>query len=191
MAAALKVFAEKGFSEATNRDIAREAGIRSPGLIYHYFPSKMDLLRAIADRFSPITNFTQSGQTLFSFPPEVVLTKIGEMYLTLYRNAEVQSVMKVILGESLRNSEFAETFAKVGPLRILSFLSKYLEHLMDRGELRRIDPSTAARGFLGPFVTLFIFRTVFGQHEEFTVDEPSVVADTVKLFLEGLRVRQG
>nr|MCR5661372.1 TetR family transcriptional regulator [bacterium] len=34
--AALKVFSEKGFLAATNKDIAAAAGI-APGLIYHYF----------------------------------------------------------------------------------------------------------------------------------------------------------
>ncbi len=34
--AALRVFARKGFTKATNKDIAREAGI-TPGLIYYYF----------------------------------------------------------------------------------------------------------------------------------------------------------
>ncbi|HJT57159.1 MAG TPA: helix-turn-helix domain-containing protein, partial [Ktedonobacteraceae bacterium] len=46
--AAMHVFAEKGFVRATNKDIAREAGI-TPGLIYHYFDSKEALLKAIVD----------------------------------------------------------------------------------------------------------------------------------------------
>ncbi len=44
---ALVVFAEKGFEKATNQDIAEAAGIGSPGLIYHYFESKADLLRQV------------------------------------------------------------------------------------------------------------------------------------------------
>ena len=39
MESALRVFAKKGFTGASNKDIAREAGI-TPGLIYHYFESK-------------------------------------------------------------------------------------------------------------------------------------------------------
>src|SRR5436190_1207531 len=37
--AAMHVFAQKGFTKATNKDIAHEAGI-TPGLIYYYFESK-------------------------------------------------------------------------------------------------------------------------------------------------------
>ena len=47
---ALEVFSTKGFSAASNRDIARAAGINSPGLIYHYFASKEDLLMSAIER---------------------------------------------------------------------------------------------------------------------------------------------
>ncbi len=44
LAAAAKVFSEKGFAAATMADIAQEAGI-SPGAIYRYFASKDELAR--------------------------------------------------------------------------------------------------------------------------------------------------
>ena len=46
--AAMQVFAQKGFTRATNKDIAREAGI-TPGLIYYYFENKEALLTAILE----------------------------------------------------------------------------------------------------------------------------------------------
>src|SRR5215468_3763997 len=50
---ALRVFSSKGFVQATNKDIAEAAGINSPGLIYHYFKDKADLLRAVIEQFAP------------------------------------------------------------------------------------------------------------------------------------------
>ena len=47
--AALAVFARHGFEQASVRLIAAEAGV-SPGLMYNYFGSKDDLLRAIYER---------------------------------------------------------------------------------------------------------------------------------------------
>lgn len=44
LAAATKVFSQKGFAAATMADIAQEAGI-SPGAIYRYFASKDELAR--------------------------------------------------------------------------------------------------------------------------------------------------
>ena len=48
VAVALRVFSTHGFGGATNQLVAKEAGVKSAGLIYHYFASKEDLLRAVA-----------------------------------------------------------------------------------------------------------------------------------------------
>src|SRR5215210_7611723 len=51
LGAAPRVFAEKGFSRATTREVAREAGV-SEGTIYNYFEDKEALLMAIIDRLN-------------------------------------------------------------------------------------------------------------------------------------------
>mgnify|MGYP001569634370 CR=1 FL=1 len=48
VAAATRVFAEKGFAKAKVTDIAAAAGL-SHGLVYHYFPSKDAVFGAIAE----------------------------------------------------------------------------------------------------------------------------------------------
>jgi len=40
---AREVFADKGFENAINKDIAVTSGSGSPGLIYRYFKNKSDL----------------------------------------------------------------------------------------------------------------------------------------------------
>lgn len=47
--AAARLFAANGFAGTSTRQIAAEAGLQGPS-IFHYFPSKEDLLRALADR---------------------------------------------------------------------------------------------------------------------------------------------
>jgi AcrR family transcriptional regulator len=44
--AALRLFAERGYAGTSVDAIVRAAGI-SPGLLYHYFPGKLDVLRAL------------------------------------------------------------------------------------------------------------------------------------------------
>lgn len=48
LAAAMRVFSERGFERAKISDIAREAGL-SHGLVYHYFDSKDAIFAAITD----------------------------------------------------------------------------------------------------------------------------------------------
>ncbi|MBQ7501766.1 helix-turn-helix transcriptional regulator, partial [bacterium] len=52
--AALKVFALKGADGATNQDIAKETGLASPGLIYHYFQDRNDLLKQVIIKYHPL-----------------------------------------------------------------------------------------------------------------------------------------
>ena len=49
LAAALRVFGEKGFEGATTAEIARAAGV-SKGLVFNYFPTKDDLLQAMIEQ---------------------------------------------------------------------------------------------------------------------------------------------
>src|SRR2546427_12891171 len=70
--AAMRVFAQKGFTRATNKDIAREAGITA-GLIYYYFDSKEGLLKAIIETRSPVRLMTSLSPQVFAMPPEVFL----------------------------------------------------------------------------------------------------------------------
>ena len=48
--AALKVFSDKSFAEATTAEIAQEAGV-AEGTIYNYFASKRELLIAVVKAF--------------------------------------------------------------------------------------------------------------------------------------------
>src|SRR5437868_12703689 len=70
--AAMRVFSQKGFTRATNKDIAREAGI-TPGLIYHYFENKEALLRAIIEARSPLGLISSLSPQTLMLPPEVFL----------------------------------------------------------------------------------------------------------------------
>ena len=66
--AAMRVFAQKGFMKATNKDVAREAGI-TPGLIYYYFESKEALLKAVLEERSPIQVVSTITPEMLEQPP--------------------------------------------------------------------------------------------------------------------------
>src|SRR6266571_208250 len=69
--AAMHVFSEKGFTKATNKDVAHEAGITS-GLIYYYFESKEKLLEAMVESRSPIRLLTSLTPQVLVMLPEIV-----------------------------------------------------------------------------------------------------------------------
>src|SRR5881409_2435411 len=71
LGASLEIFVRKGFAGATVRDIAKAARV-SPGLMFHYFPSKDALLQAhvktIADGIdSVVQQLLRAGESLDTF----------------------------------------------------------------------------------------------------------------------------
>src|SRR5487761_871977 len=85
--AAMRVFAQKGFSRATNRDVAREAGITT-GLIYYYFDNKEALLQAVLEAYSPAQILAQVTPEMLEQPPEVFLPLLLQRVLNIAENEQ-------------------------------------------------------------------------------------------------------
>jgi AcrR family transcriptional regulator len=183
---ALKVFSTKGFRAATNKDIAAAAGIQSPGLIYHYFKDKADLLRAVAEEYAPPLRLLHQADRMRALPLAEALTLFGLTYLRLMEDPIKIAFMKMCMGEALRDPEFARLLGETGPLRIWRFLADYLQHQMDQGLLRSMDPHLAARQFIGPLLMHILTRNVLQLPETPGTAPEIIVAATVEIFLRGL-----
>ena len=90
--AALAVFAHKGVDGASVKDIARAAAV-TPGLLYHYFDCKEDLVAAVLEE----RGFTPQLHTLLSEqadqPAAVVLPRLMRAFdETLAANADLVSL---------------------------------------------------------------------------------------------------
>jgi AcrR family transcriptional regulator len=186
MDAALEVFAHKGFERATNKDIARAAQIKSPGLIYHYFKDKADLLRSIVEQRAPALQLLAHTDELMDRPPHEVLTLFANSFIKAFHDKAIIAGFKLLLGESLRRPVVADMFNKLGPLRAFSFFTRYLEHHMDLGNLRRMDPGAAARCFVGPMVIFALTREVFPQADADTLSLQTMADTHVDIFLRGM-----
>ena len=186
MDAALEVFARKGFEKATNKDIATAAQIKSPGLIYHYFKDKADLLRSIVQQRAPVFQLLAHSDELMDLPPRELLTMFADSFTKGISDKTTVAGFKLLLGESLRKPVVADMFNKLGPLRAFTFFTRYLEHQMDLGNLRRMDPGAAARCFIGPMVIFALTREVFPQADAETLSIEKMVETHVEIFLRGM-----
>jgi AcrR family transcriptional regulator len=187
--AALRVFASKGFEKATNRDIAQEAGIKSPGLIYHYFKDKADLFRQVAEERAPALQLISRGDELMDLPPRRALTRLGMSFVKTFSDPMAAAMLKMMLGEAVRRPVVAELFNSIGPGRGFALLTRYLEHQMDLGVLRRTHPGAAARCFVGPLIAYVLTREVFVQPDSTTLSPEAMVETAVDTFLRGMEVR--
>ena len=102
---ALQVFSTKGFEKATNKDIARAAKIGSPGLIYHYFKDKGDLLRQVMEQRAAIWQLLNHPEEIMDKPPREALLKFGSTFVTMIDNRVAMSMMKLLVGEAVRRPQ--------------------------------------------------------------------------------------
>ena len=101
------LFAEKGYTETSIREIAKAVGVKNPASIYFYFASKSALLEHMLDDYrefnTDVFNKKNIPETLRSNP-----TKEGIMacYHTVFPAGRVEYYLKVLcvlLQEQLRN----------------------------------------------------------------------------------------
>lgn len=185
---ALHVFASKGFEKATNKDIAVAAGIGSPGLIYHYFKDKSDLFQQVVEQRLPLLQLLSHSEEILTKPPEDVLTIFGHAFLKMADNPTSIALFKLILGEAIRQPQVADMVNTVGPSRSLGFLTRYLAQQMSAGVLKPMNPSAAARCFVGPLIAYLLTREVFRQPDAQQLSSEVMVKTAVEVFLRGMEV---
>ncbi len=184
---ALQVFASKGFEKATNKDIAAASGIGSPGLIYHYFKDKSDLLREVVEQRSPVLQLLlHSEAEIMTKPPQEALSIFGKAFLKALETPESGALMKLLLSEAFRQPIVAQMINTIGPSRSISFLTRYLAKQMSDGVLKTKNPAAAARCFVGSFIAYMITREVFLQPDAQKISPDTMVATAVDIFLRGM-----
>ncbi len=187
MDAALRVFANKGFDRASNKDIAREAGITT-GLIYHYFESKGALLKSLLEERSPLYQIRQLYNETEPQPPDLLLRSLANRVLDLVEDRKIQPVFRIFLPELL----FNQTISNLGLMGIQEgtrYLEAYLQKQMEAGVLRRADASLAAQTFMGGVMGFILRRQLMHDPMALKYTRAEVVDYLVESTLVGLYPR--
>jgi AcrR family transcriptional regulator len=107
---AMSLFAQSGYAHTTTRQIADLAGV-SPGLMYHYFEGKEDLLQAVFDNCMVILNrvFTRAYEEA---PPDQRLANLIQAmfdllgydrdFWALFYMMRSQPAVMALLGDDFR-----------------------------------------------------------------------------------------
>ena len=105
IAAALRVFAERGYLNTKITDITAEAGIAN-GSFYNYFKDKKELLRSITTDFRDQLPHMLKAEWEGDVHPLVAIAKAVELYVRAYLSH--QAVVAGILQASVVDETFAE-----------------------------------------------------------------------------------
>lgn len=144
--AALKVFAEMGYSGTTMDAVAAEAGLTKPTL-YSYFPSKESLFQAMMlgkrDRMLDVFQHPSPEgmvQDLYTFAWD---------YADTVMRPDLLSLARLIIGEVQRFPEIGRSYQASGPDHLLRGIMRYLEDQRDAGRLVFEDAELAAQDLWG------------------------------------------
>ena len=178
MDAAMRVFAQKGFARATNRDVAREAGITT-GLIYYYFKSKEDLLRAALEERSPVQVTTHITPEMLEQPPDVLLPLLLMRVLNRVEGEQFVSMIRVLLPEMLHGATEVAPIALSFFQRVIAFFSNYLKVQATRGSVRAdLDVDAAAQVIASSMIGIVMRRQI--------MHDPSVLKYTHEEIMQAI-----
>ena len=189
-AAALEVFAEKGFAAAKLDEIARRAGV-SKGTLYLYFKDKEELFRAVVrDTVSP--NIDKIEATIAA--TDLPFAQIAPMFLArlsfVAATMPLGSVVKMVIGESGNFPELARVWQEQVVGKALRIMVGLIEKAQQRGEVRAGEPRFHAFTLMGPMLMGLMYREVLQPAGAAPIDIEALARQHGETVLKGLLVEQ-
>ncbi|MGE5173577.1 MAG: TetR/AcrR family transcriptional regulator [Betaproteobacteria bacterium] len=156
LAAARKVFAQRGLDGTSVREVARAAKVNN-AMIYYHFRDKEDLYRAVlSDSFSSMAAVWNDEIFKTPAPVKQKIQKYIEGYIRFQQvNDDLRRIMAMEFAGSGGNSTwicekyFADNYAH---------LAGIFKDGMRNGELKKFDPSLAVASLIGIVVHNFILQ---------------------------------
>ena len=186
IAAALSVFAEKGFAAAKLEEIARRAGI-SKGTLYLYFETKQDMFRAVVrevvvPNVEAVEQAALAADLPFAATVRMLLPRFAQVVTTL----PIGAVAKMVIGESRNFPELARVWHDEVIFKALGLVAGVVERAQERGEVRPGDPRTHAFSIMGPMLMGVLWRETLTPVGGAVLDLPAIAAQHAETVLAGL-----
>ena len=184
--AAFEEFSQKGFAATRLDDVAARADV-TKGTIYVYFSSKEELFETMVRQLmAPVVDKTGDLLSIEAETPEQVIRAfLSFVYDNLARERRTRELIRLLLLETDRFpiliEEHYETFIEpvMGKLRAL------LLELQAKGKIRSLPAVDFPELFLGPAMSLTIWRLMFRKAPE--IDTDAHMEGVLDLFLNGLQ----
>ena len=188
-AAALDLFAEKGFAAARLDEIARRAGV-SKGTLYLYFHNKEDLFRAVVrDTVAPNVEVVREIVEGVDLPFAEIVRMLLPRFVALTRNVRVGAVAKMVIGESRNFPELAKVWHDEVVTKVLGMLGALIRRAQERGEVRAGDPRLHAMSLMGAMLMGLLWHETLEPVGGEPIDLEALARQHAETVLGGLLVR--
>jgi AcrR family transcriptional regulator len=186
VAAALEVFAERGFAAARLEDIAGRAGV-SKAALYLYFPTKQDLFRAVvAEAVAPNVAGVAAAADAYDGPFEDLARMLLPRLAAVASGGPMGGVVKMVIGESRNFPELAKVWHDDLVGKALAAVSGAIGRAQARGEVKAGDPRAYALGLVAPLMLAVLWRETFTPVGAAPFDLETVARQHVETALTGM-----
>ncbi len=184
LAAAVRVFARKGYHTSRVQDIAEEAGI-AHGLVYHYFASKEQLLESVfrgtwSELLARMREVEESGE-----PAREQLRQIAAVLLRSWRRDP--DLVRVLVREVARSPQMARQVDEIE--QAFAAIQRIVTRGQEEGELRTdVEALLASWVFYGAIEEI-LTGWVLGRLPDSEEDVARAERAVVEVIGGGLAVR--
>lgn len=186
VAAALEVFAEKGFAAARLDEIARRAGV-SKGAVYLYFETKEDIFRAVVvQAIAPNVGTVRAMIAAHPGPLPDLLRSVAARMGQVIETTPIGGVLKMVVGEARNFPEIARVWHDELVSQALGALAGAIAAAQDRGEVRPGDPRAYALQLISPILVAVLWRETFVPVGAEPFDLRALMAQHVDTILGGM-----
>lgn len=185
VAAALKLFTDKGFSATRMIDVAEQAGI-SKGTLYIYFKNKEAILKAVVEQIiEPLIDRDETMAESYDGSATELLKTIVKGWWFMVSESNVSGIPKLIISESGNFPELAEFFVDHIVKRSRRLFARVIQRGIDSGELKPCDANMMARLIVAPLVHAAIWtHSLKPYDDELDIDE--YIEQHIEVFLHGI-----
>ena len=187
MDAALRIFAEKGFQDATITEISKEASV-SEATVYEYFGTKEDLLFAFPEKISNDTYEESSKVLPYIKGVEAKIRAILLFYVQLYQSNPHYSAL--VLLQLMSNKRFRKTPAHAAIRRSSHGLLDCIREGIKDGTFKKdCNPYLIRSMLMGAIEHLFIHWHMQGMPKQKTTIA-DMLDPLIEIVFDGIRARK-
>ncbi|HWR16255.1 MAG TPA: TetR/AcrR family transcriptional regulator [Terriglobales bacterium] len=180
---AREMFADKGFTGTTTRELAEGAGINE-ALIFRHFESKEDLYWSVIQSIIDMRGKIERLRELLNAGLDERETL--ELVAREILNRNVQ-LTRLLFYSVLERHELSDRFFKTHAVEYHEIVAEYMSKRMRAGRFRSMDPLLAARSFIAMFAYHFQIQELFGGRHLREFEPSEVVRNLVDIWLSGMQ----
>jgi AcrR family transcriptional regulator len=185
--AALRVFAERGYSNARLEEVAAAAGV-TKGAVYHYFSNKEELLLRALEHYQALAfGRVEEALRAESGPASA---RIGVALRALFGSPSSgrREVLLLLQSVIYEVPDLYRRWVATGPMKAWQIVADLIEDGKLRGEFRSdVDSDVAARIFLSGLLMQLMWQPLSVDIRGLAIDPDHLLDSAVVLLVAGLK----